>query len=237
MSGEIVFVSGTDTGVGKTVAATWLAGALRTRGQVALIKPFQTGATDPARDGDEAVYRATLGETVTLRTLSTLAEPLAPSIAARRAGITLAPAEAAAACRAIAAEHEVTVVEGAGGLLVPITEALDMAAFARSLGASLVVVTRPGLGTLNHTLLTVEAAERRGLPVRLLIVSGYPDEPESVEMENLRFLRERLGGIPLLVLTRVDVTGADFLGALRPRLAGTPPSFLEGIPVPQLEID
>ena len=120
--------------------------------------------------------------------------------------------------------------------ILPITDTVDMAEFGRSLEASLVVVARPSLGTLNHTLLTVEAAEHRGFPVRLLVVSDYPQDPEVVEEENLRFLRERLPGVPLLVLGRAELAGADMLGTLGPRLAGAPPWFLEGIAVPEMGI-
>ncbi|MXY79972.1 MAG: dethiobiotin synthase [Chloroflexi bacterium] len=232
MSGELYFVTGTDTDAGKTVATAWLGWALQRAGRrVALVKPFQTGATDPAREGDEAVYQAALGDAATLRTLSTLPEPLAPSIAARRAGVTLSVEEALRTCRTIGEAHDVTFVEGAGGLLVTITDETDMADLAASMPAPLVLVVRPALGTLNHTLLSVEAAERRGLDVALIVVSGYASSaalaPAVVEAENLRFLQERLPAIPMLVLGRQEPTAADFprampawrLGAASPLLA------------------
>ena len=146
------------------------------------------------------------GDTVTLRTLSTLPEPLAPSIAARRAGVTLSVGEAVRACREIGEAHDVTLIEGAGGLLVSITDETDMAGLAAALSAPLVLVVRPALGTLNHTLLSVEAAARRGLDVALIVVSGYASTatiaPAVVEAENLRYLQERLPAIPMLVLGR-----------------------------------
>lgn len=232
MSRELYFVTGTDTDAGKTVATAWLGWALQRAGRrVALVKPFQTGATDPSREGDEAVYRAALRDAATLRTLSTLPEPLAPSIAARRAGVTLSVAEALRDCRAIGEAHDVTFVEGAGGLLVTITDETDMADLAAALPAPLVLVVRPALGTLNHTLLSVEAAERRGLDMALIVVSGYASSPALapavVEAENLRFLQERLPAVPMLVLGRQEPTAADFprampawrLGAASPLLA------------------
>ena len=242
MSGERYFVTGTDTDAGKTVATAWLGWALQRAGRrVALVKPFQTGADDPAREGDEAVYRAALGDTVTLRTLSTLPEPLAPSIAARRAGVTLSVGEAVRACREIGEAHDVTLIEGAGGLLVSITDETDMAGLAAALSAPLVLVVRPALGTLNHTLLSVEAAARRGLDVALIVVSGYASSttlaPAVVEAENLRYLQERLPAIPMLVLGRQNPASADFprampawrLGATSPLLAplGLAPLDLE----------
>lgn len=237
MSNRVLFVTGTDTGVGKTVVAAWLAASLVPHHRVALIKPFQTGALDPAADGDEAFYRASLGdEAVTIRTLVCLPEPLAPSIAAERAGTAIDVAGALVECRALAKEADVTLVEGAGGLLVSIAGAHDMAGFAASLDASLVVVARPSLGTLNHTTLTLEAAERRGLPVELLVVSGFPASAGVVEWENLRWFRDRYPDLPLVVLAEGPLAPADPLAGLDARLLGPTPPILEGADLPRLEL-
>ena len=180
-------MTGTDTGVGKTVASAWLAWKASRAGKVALIKAVQTGA-DPEIDGDEAFYRAALrGREVTVESLASFPEPLAPLIAARRAGRTLELETLARQCESVAAAHDLTLVEGSGGLLVPIEEQRDFADLALRLDAAVAVVVRPGLGTLNHTALTLEAAERRGLEVPLLICSGTSPEPDVVERENLRF--------------------------------------------------
>ena len=201
MTNRTIFVTGTDTGVGKTVVAAWLAATLTPHQRVALVKPFQTGAVDPAADGDEAFYRAALGdETVPIRTLVSLPEPLAPSIAAERAGAPIDVAAALVDCRALAHQNDITLVEGAGGLLVSISADHDMAGFAAALDASLVVVARPSLGTLNHTALTLEAAERRGLPVEMVVISGFPKDAGVTEWENLRWLRDRYPALPLIVL-------------------------------------
>lgn len=242
MSGDLYFVTGTDTDAGKTVATAWLGWALQRAGRrVALVKPFQTGATDPSREGDEAVYRAALGDAATLRTLSTLPEPLAPSIAARRAGVTLSVEEALRDCRAIGEAHDVTFVEGAGGLLVTITDETDMADLALALPAPLVLVVRPALGTLNHTLLSVEAAERRGLDVALIVVSGYASSPALappvVEAENLRFLQERLPAIPMLVLGRQEPTAADFPRAMPAWRLGAPSPLLAPLGLEALHLE
>ena len=237
--GRTYFVTGTDTDVGKTVATVWLASALAPGHRVALVKPVQTGASDPAVDGDEGFYRRALGPLaarVTLTTLESLPEPLAPSIAAARAGRRVDVDALVARCRAIAAAHDLTLVEGAGGLLVTLDETpgggMDMAGLAAALDAPLVVVIRPALGTLNHTLLTVEAAQRRGLPVELLICSGYPDAPGPVEQENLRFLRRRYPRLPLLVLGHAALDAGEGLEALRPWLLGEPPALLRGLSLP-----
>lgn len=228
MSARVLFVTGTDTGVGKTVVAAWLARTLARDARVALVKPFQTGVADPARDGDEAFYRAALrGTPVAIRTLVALSEPLAPSIAAERASAPIDVAAALAECRALARDHDIVLTEGAGGLLVPIDGATDMAAFAAALDASLVVVARPALGTLNHTALTLEAAERRGLAVELLVISGYPRRAGVVERENLHFLRARYPHIPIVTLADAPLAPPDPLAGLDARAYG-PPSPLFG---------
>lgn len=237
MSNRVVFVTGTDTGVGKTVVAAWLAAALAPRRRVALVKPFQTGSIDPTADGDEAFYRAALGdEEVEIRTLVSLPEPLAPSIAAERAGTPIDVAAALVECRALASESDITLVEGAGGLLVSITAEHDMAGFAAALDASLVVVVRPSLGTLNHTSLTLEAAERRGLPIEMIVVSGFPAHAGVTEWENLRWLRDRFPALPLVVLAEAPLSPSDPLAGLDPRTLGPVPDLLAGLDLPPLDL-
>ena len=232
-----LFVTGTDTGVGKTVVASWLAARLAPSARVALVKPFQTGASDPARDGDEAFYRAALGDArVTIRTLVTLPEPLAPAIAAARAGRPIDVAAALVECRVLQKQHDTTLVEGAGGLLVSIAGETDMASFAAALDASLVVVARPSLGTLNHTALTLDAAERRGLEVELLAVSGFPSDAGVVEWENLRFLQQRYPDLPLVVLSRGPLARADPLAGIETWTLGPPSMLLAGLSLAPLEL-
>lgn len=235
MTNRTIFVTGTDTGIGKTVVAAWLAATLSPDRRVALVKPFQTGATDPAADGDEAFYRAALGdEAVDIRTLVSLPEPLAPSIAAERAGAPIDVAATLVECRALAKESDITLVEGAGGLLVSITDEHDMADFAAALDASLVVVARPSLGTLNHTTLTLEAAERRGLPVEMLVISGFPKDADVTELENLRWFRDRYPALPLLVLAEAPLAPSDPLAGLDPHVLGPLPPLLAGQDIPAL---
>jgi len=190
------------------------------------VKAVQTGAAIPALDGDEAAWRRLLGECpVTLRTLASFPEPLAPSIAAALASRSMDVDALAADCLDIARAHDVTLVEGAGGLLVPLSEDADMASLAARLGATLAVVIRPGLGTLNHTMLTVEAAERRSLAVDLLVCSGYPARPGVVEEENVRFLRRRYPGLPLLILEHADLDQPAGVDAIRSMWEGEPPGW------------
>ena len=232
--GRIVLVTGTDTGVGKTVAAAWLAWKASRAGKVALVKAVQTGA-DPGVDGDEAFFRGALrGTGVTLRTLASYPEPLAPLIAAKRAGRPLDFEDLARRCESVAAAHDLTLVEGSGGLLVPLDERRDFADLALRLKACLAVVVRPGLGTLNHTSLTLEAAECRSLEVPLLICSGASPDPDVVESENLRFLaalreaRPPRAPMALLVIERASEADASRPERLSVRSDGPLPEWLSG---------
>ena len=197
----IRFVTGTDTGVGKTVVAAALCRDLMAAGQrVAYYKPVQTGCGEG--DEGDAGFVAAAAPGTTIREGLRLAEPLAPAVAAERAGVTIDVDGLLREAAGLAAEADAVVVEGAGGLLVPLWEELTMADLAAGLGASLVVVARPGLGTLNHTALTLEAARARRLGIAGVVVSGWPEHPEPVEETNL----ERLAAMaPLLgVVRRVD---------------------------------
>ena len=169
MSGRGYFVTATDTGVGKTFITAALATALRARGRdVAVFKPVQSGATadDPSGDavllGADCVYG--------------FAASLAPLVAARAEGRTIELEPILARARELAHEHELLLVEGAGGLLVPLADKLDLADLAVALGLPLVVVARAGLGTVNHTLLTIEAARARGLELAGVVLNGESDE-------------------------------------------------------------
>jgi len=190
---EGVFVTGTDTRVGKTVVTAAIARSLHDAGkQVAIFKPLQTGGGDDA--GWAAAVSACPGETGVA-----LDEPLAPSVAARLADEKIDLAHIAERFEALRRTHDVVVVEGAGGLFVGIDDATDMADLASTLGLPVVVVARPALGTLNHTALTVDAARARGLDVLGIVISNYPDEPEIAERTNpaeLAKIAPLLGVIP-----------------------------------------
>ena len=179
----IRFVTGTDTGVGKTVAAAALCRMEREAGRTVLYcKPVQTGLA-PGEPGDAAFVAAAAGVAVVecLR----FPDPLAPAVAAERVGETIDVDGLLADIEKAGDGFDRLVVEGAGGLLVPVGGDVTMADLADRLGAGLVVVTRPSLGTLNHTALTLEAARSRALPVDGLVISDWPAEPGVTEETNL----------------------------------------------------
>ncbi|RYP88893.1 ATP-dependent dethiobiotin synthetase BioD [Nocardioides guangzhouensis] len=202
--GRIVVVTGTDTGVGKTVATAALAARARESGSVIVVKPVQTGIGPGYDDEGDAdtVHRLT---GCAVQELTALDEPLAPDTAARRQGVTIPPvAEHADRIRVLAEFHDTVVVEGAGGLLVRLDAdggtLLDLAAeLARDLVVEVVVVCRAGLGTLNHTELTVGALRARGLEPTGLVIGSWPAEPDLAESCNRADL-PRVTGLPVLAV-------------------------------------
>lgn len=195
MNGVLV-VTGTGTGVGKTVVTAAIA-ALHP-GRVAVLKPAQTGV-GPDEPGDLAdVVR--LAGPVTAVELARYPDPLAPATAARRAGRpALDPAAAADAAARLAADHDLVLVEGAGGLLVRFDDDPPgtLADVAGRLGAPVLVVAAAGLGTLNATALTVEALRTRGLTCAGVVIGAWPAAPDLAARENLHDL-PAVTGVPLL---------------------------------------
>ncbi len=188
------FITGTDTGVGKTYTMLALGALLQEAHDVGIFKPVQSGV------GDSEFLKARLGLKDGLREINPYfaPEPLAPHVALRRAGIRISTAKIMDAFMRVAGRHEIMLVEGAGGLLVPITGKYLMADLARDLDAELVIVARLGLGTINHTLLTVREAQRRGIRVAGIIFSDVSGRKKGVaEKTNPRAIKE-LAGVPLL---------------------------------------
>ncbi|MDS1270991.1 dethiobiotin synthase [Lipingzhangella sp. LS1_29] len=203
ISARIYVVTGTDTGVGKTVVTAALAATARAAGQrVAVLKPAQTGCPPVGADSDDPPDTAEvtrLAGRVTERELVRYREPLAPATAARRLGEDgVAAARVVAEARRLASGHDLVLVEGAGGLLVRLnTQGETIAEVADALAAEVLVVTRCELGTLNATELTVEAARRRGLRIRGLVIGSWPENPDVAQRCNRQELPE-ITGVPLL---------------------------------------
>jgi dethiobiotin synthetase len=173
-----LFVTATDTGVGKTYLSAAIAAELRRQGlRVGVAKPVLTGLDDPGPHdheilGAEPAY--------------TFGIPASPHLAAELAGVELEPERLLGAARAAAEGNDVVVVEGVGGLLVPLTRSYAVRDMARDLGLPVVVAARPALGTINHTLLTLEAA--RDLDVRATVLTPWPAEPGVIEESNREYL-------------------------------------------------
>jgi dethiobiotin synthetase len=201
--GTGLFITGTDTGVGKTFFACALAGYLRTLGvTVGVMKPAETGCAE--RDGElfpEDAFRlkAASGCTEPMEKICPyrLPEPLAPSIAAERAGVKIDIDRLMAFYNEISARHEVTLVEGAGGLMVPILPSYTYADLARVLKLPVIVVAANRLGAINHLLLTLEHASCKGL-LALGYVLNHPSNETSLAAATNREVLAGLTGVPCL---------------------------------------
>lgn len=194
-------VTGTGTGVGKTIATAALALRAAASGSVVVVKPVQTGIGPDAVDrADADVVHELTGCAV--QELTALEDPLAPDTAARLRGVRIPPvAEYVDRIRVLADFHDTVVVEGAGGLIVRLdTDGGTILDLAASLSAEVVVVTAAGLGTLNHTELTVDAVRARGLEPAGLVIGSWPEEPGLAETCNLDDLPRVTG---LRVLARI----------------------------------
>lgn len=175
----VLVVTGTGTGVGKTVTTAAVAAvALRAGRSVAVVKPAQTGVA-PGEPGDAAEVVRLAGDAVRAVEPARYPEPLAPATAARRAGLPFVrPDEVAEAVGKLAAEYDVVLVEGAGGLLVRFDDrGATLADIARLVAAPVLVVAGAELGTLNATELTAEALRARGLDCAGVVVGSWPAVP------------------------------------------------------------
>lgn len=223
-----LIVSGTGTGVGKTVVTAAIAALAAVRGAgVAVVKPAQTGV-EAGADGDLDVVRRLAGIT-DLHEHARFADPLSPAAAARQAGRPPVDLTAVATqVRDLARERRLVLVEGAGGLLVRYDEeGATIADLAHTLAAPVLVVTDPGLGTLNHTALTLEAMAHRGLQLAGVVIGAWPAEPDLACRSNIRDL-ETLAARPLAGAMPAGagaLAAAEFLLAARaglgPALGGT----------------
>ena len=211
--GRGVFVTGTDTGVGKTVVASALAAWCRARGiDVGVMKPVATGGkllSDGGRRrwvSDDAIRltrAAGVDDAWSLIKPICFEEPLAPWTAARRLRRPIRLAAVLGAFRALCARHRLLIVEGIGGLLVPLTSDATVADLAKRLGLPLLIVARPGLGTLNHTLLSLQCARLKRLPLCGVVINeAQPPAPDAMSR-----VAERTNPGALKQFTRAPVLG------------------------------
>jgi dethiobiotin synthetase len=184
----IQVVTGTDTGVGKTIVTAALAAQALDQGRsVAVLKPAQTGtaAFEPGETSDVDTVLRLVGPAITAVTLAEYPDPLAPLVAAQVSGLDeLYLADVLEATARLEEQHDLVIIEGAGGLLVPMGHGgWTVADLAIALRAPAVVVVRAGLGTLNHTALTLEALAARGI-VASVVIGAWPAAPALVHTRN-----------------------------------------------------
>jgi dethiobiotin synthetase len=222
MSMRGLFVTGTDTGVGKSVLSAALIAAMVAAGEtVRAYKPVVTGLDEPQerRDGvlwppDHELLASVAGMTPEEVSPLRFGPAVSPHLAAELAGVRVEPAELLAyahgrgARAGAAAGTEILVVEGVGGLLAPLADHYTVRDLAVDIGLPMVIAARPGLGTINHTLLTLEAARSVDLDVRAVVLTPWPEQPGALESSN-RATIARLGEVEVQTLDALKNRGAD----------------------------
>ena len=219
-----VFVTGTDTGVGKSVVSAAICAALAARGErVAAFKPVVTGLDDaPGEwplDHELLARSASAGQSPEDVAPLRFGPAVSPHLAAELAGDRIEPAQLVGAAGAAGAGADVLVCEGVGGLMVPLTPGYLVRDLALELGLPLVVAARPGLGTINHSLLTLEAARAAGLEPRCVVITPWPEEPAAMESSN-RDTIAALGAVEVETLPHTTPGSLAEAGAHLARLCG-----------------
>jgi dethiobiotin synthetase len=211
-----VFVTGTGTEVGKTVVVAVIAHTQADEGKrVAVFKPAVTGL-DEGVETDHALLRRASGSGQSDEEIAPYryGPPASPHLAAALAGEEIDPERLRRAAGAAAAGAAAIVCEGVGGLLVPLSPTYLVRDLAADLGYPIVVVASPGLGTINHTLLTLEAARAAGLEVAAVVLTPWPGEPTEIETSNRETIAS-LGNVTVHTLPRLDLTDPPGWPALR----------------------
>jgi dethiobiotin synthetase len=233
-----LFVTGTGTGVGKTIVSAALLAAMSAAGvRVRAHKPVVTGLDEPSETGwppDHELLASVAGmspeEVAPLR----YGPAVSPHLAAALAGETIDPAALIARARGAVDQDDTTdqnstlIVEGVGGLLVPLADAFTVRDLAVALELTVVIAASPGLGTINHTLLSVESARAAGLDVRAVVLTPWPEMPGELERSNRETI-SRLGEIEVVDLGRVQSPAAGDLartGSALPWRHWCPESFI-----------
>lgn len=215
-------MTGTGTEVGKTVVAAVIARSLVKEGKrVAVFKPAVTGLDDHADGGpdcggpasprpDHVMLRDAAGVSQTDEEIAPYryGPPISPHLAAELAGEEIEPERLLGAAREAAADVDALVCEGVGGLLVPLAQDYLVRDFAADLGLPLAIAAAPGLGTINHTVLTIEAARAASLEVAAIVLTPWPEQPNAIEQSNRETIAT-LGGVRVETLPHLDLSSPN----------------------------
>ncbi|HEY2282872.1 MAG TPA: dethiobiotin synthase [Solirubrobacteraceae bacterium] len=227
-----LFVTGTGTGVGKTVLSAALLAAMSAAGvRVRAHKPVVTGLNEPSETGwppDHELLASVAGMTPAEVAPLRYEPAVSPHLAAALAGETIDPAQSIARARAAAIDNGTLIVEGVGGLLVPLANGFTVRDLAVALGLPLVIAAGAGLGTINYTLLSIESARAAGLDVRAVVLTPWPQAPTQLERSNCETIA-RLGEVEVAGLGRIpSPTAAELAraGSALPWQHWCPESFI-----------
>ncbi|MBI4847970.1 MAG: dethiobiotin synthase [Nitrospirae bacterium] len=199
-----IFITGTDTGVGKSFVAIGLMRAFKEMGlSVCPMKPVETGCKVrkgkliPA-DTVKLINAANVNEPLDLINPYRFRQPLAPAVAAEVEGVVIKKEKILSACKQLSKRYDITIVEGAGGIMAPVYKRYLFLDLIKDLRLPVVIVARPGLGTINHTLLTINAARSNGIEVLGVIINYASEIKKDISMRTNPELIEGLGRVPVL---------------------------------------
>jgi dethiobiotin synthetase len=211
-----VFVTGTGTEVGKTMVAAAIARTgVAADERVAVFKPAVSGLDEPG-EPDHVLLRRAAGSGQSDDEIAPhrFRPPVSPHLAAQIAGVEINPAALVAGAEKAGREADLVICEGVGGFLVPLTRKYLVRDFARELGLPVVIAAAPGLGTINHTLLTLEAVRAAGLEAAAVVLTPWPKNPSALEESNRETIAS-LGGVEVVLLPELDVSDPDTWPAAR----------------------
>lgn len=195
-----IFITGIDTGVGKTLIAAALAAALKETGtDVGVMKPVATGGWD---DAQFLIRAAGIKDNLFLVNPYCLATPVAPAVAADIEKIKINVGKIKTVYEELSKRHEMMIVEGVGGLLVPIYKKYLVSDLIKDLNLPIIIVARAGLGTINHTLLTISEARRSRIKVIGVIINNYDEADAGIAEKTAPEVIEKIGKIPVLGIVR-----------------------------------
>ncbi len=199
-----IFITGTDTGVGKTFVSVGLLKALKETGlNVCPMKPVETGCKVQRgelvpEDTLKLIKAAQVSEPVDLINPYRFRQPLAPAIASELEGAVISRKKIISAYNKLSNKYDITIIEGAGGIMVPIRKSYLFLDLIKDLALPVIIISRPGLGTINHTLLTIEAARNRGIDITGVIINWSVDIKKDASVKTNPQMIKKLTGVPVL---------------------------------------
>jgi len=199
-----IFITGTDTGVGKTFVACGLIHAMKEKGfHVCPMKPVESGCRTRGGkavpgDTNKLVRASGVTESIDLMNPYRFKHPVAPSVAADIEGLKISRKKILTACNRLSLKYDMLIVEGAGGIMVPVSEKYLFLDIAKDLNFPVLIVSRPGLGTINHTLLTIDAVRSRGLDILGVVINYAIKTRKGLSERTNPAVIEKIGGMPVL---------------------------------------
>lgn len=199
-----LFITGTDTGVGKTYVAAGIAKTLRSaKIDVGVMKPAETGCRSRSgklipRDAEALIRAAAVRDPLSLVNPYRFQAPVAPSVAAQMERKTIDPGKILKSFKTLSQRHRFMIVEGAGGIMVPLAQGYLFLDLAEALGLPVLIVARPGLGTINHTLLTIDAIRNRGIMIAGVVINDGQGGRKGPAEATSPAVIQGLSGVPII---------------------------------------